>query len=291
MKPAYLYTCSCLLIGLIGGSACRSTGSTQQSAVQTPSAWQRDSLVIDGSDSDWHSQLPTYVSEEKLSYGISNDGVNLYIRIATKDQQEQQKILQGGLTVWVNPQGEKSNESAVGIGFPLDIHNDRDRELMAQARPEQYRDRPVYPEDLKNYSLYGFNQDPEYYDVGQVNPESVQVRINFNTANILIYEAAIPLKAIYPKGNAHFYAGRNLAVGIFVEGVAPQSGNRRGGGGGSGLGVGVGGGMGFGGGLGSGMGLGLSIGSGLGRGGGSRKDRQSTPGKIWQSITVARQPA
>jgi hypothetical protein len=290
MKATQLSIYSAALLFLWLGSGCSSSRQSQQSGGYPISAWQKQSLTIDGSDSDWAGPLPYYVPEEKMGYAVSNNGTNLYIRLSVKDPQEQQKILQGGMTIWVNRTGDKSNETAVGIGFPLDNSKDRDRQIMEQARPDQYKDKPVSLDDMNTYSLYGFTESsPASYDYGQANPEGIEVKMDYNKAGNMIYEALIPLKAIFPKNDPHYYFGREIAVGIFVEGVPSAPGRRRSGGGLGGVGIGIGGGMGMGGFGGGGLGMAIGGGSMIG-GGGGRKDNQSTPGKIWQVVTVAKQP-
>lgn len=289
LDNALLYSAFVLSVAATLASGCHSSKAAEQTSTSNTSrpisAWQRQPLTIDGSDSDWVRPLPYYVTEEKLAYAISNDGVNLYIQWATRDPQEQQKILQGGLTVWINKDGERASETAVGVGYPLDLSNNRERQLMVQAQPDKYRDKPIALEDQKDYSLYGFGENPETYEYGQSNPEGVEVKTEYNGTGEMIYEASVPLKALFPKTSPRYYSGHNIAVGFFVEGIPPQAGGRRGGGGPA---IGVGGGLGFGG-FGSGAGLGLSIGTGLGRSA-ARKDPSTKPGKIWQVVTIARQP-
>src|ERR1035437_4912287 len=107
-----------LLFLLVCG--CRSSKSAQQDLASQTAAWQKRPLIIDGSDSDWIKPLPYFDRKEKLSYAVSNDKDNIYLMLSTKDPQEQQKILQGGMTVWINRQAQKDENTAVGIGFPTD---------------------------------------------------------------------------------------------------------------------------------------------------------------------------
>lgn len=253
-------------------------------------SWQKQPLTIDGSDSDWVRPLPGIESTEKLTYAMTNDAENLYVLISTKDPDEQNKILSGGMTVWINNQGDKSSDGAVGLGFPLDPHNNREKQLMAEARPQVYKDRSAKLDDADEYELYGFTREEpiEHYNYGDTNKQGVEVRMNYNASGDLIYEARVPLKAVYPKANsAHYYGGRSVAVGIFIEGIPAPPGARGGGGGG---GVSIGGGLGFGS-FGSGGGVGISIGSGsLGRIGGG-KGAAYKPKKIWHVMTLDKAPA
>jgi hypothetical protein len=276
-----------ILLTSIAG--CRSSRGDRDANAGATAAWQRQPLTIDGSDKDWVKPLPYFNKQEQLNYSLSNDGQNLYIQMSTKSPQEQQKIIQGGMVVWINNRADKSIPEAVGIGYPLDKRNDRDRNLMAQARPDRYKEKPITLEDRRDYELYGFNSNKdssiESFVYGDDNPEGVVMRMDFSDAGELIYEAAVPLAALYPGSGSRSYVGKSLAVGFIIQGLPPGSQAPHGGGGGPE--IGVGGGMGFGS-FGSGGGIGLSIGTGsFGRGGGSNK-QLFKEAQVWQVVELAR---
>jgi hypothetical protein len=284
----------CTAVTLAAGcSSSRGTESAQPAAADKGSAlWLSQPLTIDGSDKDWPAPLRYTVKEENVRYDIANDGQYLYVLVATKSQQEMQKMIQGGMSVWVNTKADKTNGDAVGIGYPLDSHSDPDQNLMAQAQPQRYQNnKPVVLEDKKLYALYGFNKDStvQDYTYGDSNSTGVVIRMDYNPSGELIYEAAIPLRALYPQYNsASSYASRSLAVGIFIQGLPPNTRvpGQRGGGGGSPVSVGVGGGIGTGG-FGSGMGMGLGI--GLGGGGGRRNNSNLLydDAQIWKVVQLS----
>lgn len=279
------------LVPVVFAVACRSSKSTAAAQQDTQGvSWQKQPLTIDGSDSDWVKPLPGIESAEKLTYAMTNDADNLYVLISTKDQAEQNKILSGGMTVWINNQGDKTNDEAIGLGFPLDPHSNREKQLMAEARPQVYKDRSAKLDDADEYELYGFSRgEPiQHFNYGDTNSAGVEVRMNYNASGDLVYEAKVPLKAVFSRGNNIHYAGRNVAIGIFIEGIPAPPGSRGGGGGGGG--VSIGGGLGFGS-FGSGGGVGISIGSGsLARIGGGGKGSPYKPKKIWHVMTLDKAP-
>jgi hypothetical protein len=275
---------------LLLAAGCSSSRQSEGSEKTQPKAiWQSQPLTIDGNDNDWVKPLPYVVHEENVNYSISNDNRNLYILLATSSRQEQQKIVQGGMSVWVNTKGDKSNGDAVGIGYPLDQRNDPDRKLMEEAQPQRYQNKTVTLADKRTYALYGFNKDSTIrsYTYGDTNSAGVVMRLDYNNKGDLIYEASIPLQSLYPgHGPATPYTTHDLAVGIWIEGLPPSARVPRAGGngGGSGLGFGVGGGMG---GFGPGMGMGIGIGGG--RGGMGRNNRNLyDEAQIWQDVQLAR---
>ncbi|HET6255747.1 MAG TPA: hypothetical protein VFE32_16850 [Puia sp.] len=279
------------IVAMMLAAGCSSSRQSQGPATPAASVlWQARPLTIDGSDRDWIKPLPHSIRDENVSYSISNDAQNLYILLSTANRQEQQKIIQGGMSVWVNTKGDKTNGDAVGIGYPLNEHNDPDRKLMEEAQPQRYQKKPVTLEDKKTYALYGFSKDSSIlnYTYGDNNPASVVMRMDYNNNGELIYEAAIPLQTLYPGHDPSTpYPVHDLAVGIFIEPLPMGSYiPREGGGGGSGVGFGVGGGMG---GFGSGVGLGIGIGREFGAGG-SRKPGRTLfdEAQIWQVVQLAR---
>ena len=273
------------------GSSRRAEGTATGSTASEPRAiWQSQPLTIDGSDRDWVKPLPYSIREESVSYSISNDGQNLYVLLSTANRQEQQKIIQGGMSVWVNTKGERTNGDAVGIGYPLNERNDPDRKLMEEAQPQRYQKKEVTLADKKTYALYGFAKDSGIlnYNYGDNNSAGVQMRLDYNNNGVLVYEAAIPLQSLFPGHDPSTpYATHDLGVGIFIEPL-PSGAKipRDGGGGGPGVGIGLGGGMG---GFGYGGGMGMGIGLSHEFGGGGRRAKRSLfdEAQIWQVVHLA----
>src|SRR5579863_10318484 len=168
-----------IVVLLFAASCSSSRQSEGQASASSTALWQSRPLTIDGSDRNWVKPLPYAIHEENVSYSISNDQQNLYILLSTSNRQEQQKIIQGGMSVWVNTKGDKSNGDAVGIGYPLDEHSDPDRKLMEEAQPQRYQNKPAALEDKKTYSLYGFSKDSGIlnYTYGDGNPGGVRMRM------------------------------------------------------------------------------------------------------------------
>lgn len=280
-----VYTWMILPLTIIAG--CRSSRESQTPDANT-ATWQQRPLTIDGSDNDWTKPLPGFSSSERISYAITNDGDNLYILISTKDPQEQMKIIQGGMTVWINTKADKTQGDAVGIGYPLDSRNNHDQTLLQDAQPDRYKHKATTLEDKKDYALYGFGKESEVgnYTYGDDNPQGVKMRMDFNNTGELIYEAALPLTTLYPGHNPNSsYAAKSIAVGIFVDGLPPDANVPRGSGGGPA--VGVGGGLGFGS-FGSGGGIGLSIGVPVGGGGaGGRNKQLFKDTEVWQVVQLS----
>jgi hypothetical protein len=274
-----------LAISLALIASCSS--SRQTTGESNTATWQQQPLTIDGLDNDWTKPLPGYAKSDNISYEIANDNENLYVLIACKDPQEQMKIIQGGMTVWLNTRADKTQGDAVGIGYPLDSRNDHDQTLMQEAQPDKYHHKASTLQDKKDYALYGFGKNSEVgnYTYGDDNPQGVKMRMDYNNAGELIYEASIPLAALYPGHSATAsYAAKSIAVGIFIDGLPPDANVPRGGG--NSPSVGVGGGVGFGS-FGSGGGVGISLGVPIGGGGGGGRKQLFKDSEIWTVVQLS----
>jgi len=264
-------------------TACSSSKNSQQYDVVQSGHWQANTLIINGDDSDWIKPLPYIDTKQNLAYSISNDKDNLYILASTNNETTIQRILNGGLTVYLNNHGVKDEPGAAGISFPTG-NMSRQANKMMNDRPEYRNNKHVALEAAQDYSLFGFNtvKTPENFDYGKQNPEGIAVSIGLNSAGELVYEAMVPLNAFLNKNDIMNAGRKSFAIGFVLEPLPPQSGS-----GGGGGGVSIGGGIGLGS-FGGGSGIGLSIGSGaLGRIGGGRNNKQV---KIWKEVLLAKAP-
>ncbi len=266
--------------GLLG--ACGTAKNSQQSGTAAKGAWQSNKLVIDGNDSDWTEPLRfQYNKKENFSYSVTNDQTHLYVLLRSGDENTQQRILRGGLTVLFNTHAVNDEHGAAGIVFPTG--NVPRKNSPLNGRQEFSNNKHIALSNAQDYSLFGFNtvKTVENYDYGKENAEGIEVSVGLNPSGELVYEAAVPFTALFNRNSAVNQGGKSLAVGFLIDPVPVDPASR----GSRGSGVSIGGGLGFGS-FGSGGGIGISIGSGaLGMGG---RQKALKPSKIWQEIILVK---
>ena len=270
-----------LLYSLVLFTSCGSAGKSSQADLIQPGHWQRNQLRIDGDDLDWLKPLPFTNARENLNYSISNDEGHLYILATSSNESTIQRIIQGGLTVYLNSHGVAIENGAAGISFPTGNMHKKPDNLLSD-RPGYRNNKQLALDAVQDYSLFGFQtiHTPENFDYGIENREAIELGIGFNATGDLIYEAKVPLVAFLTRNEILNSYRHSLAIGFVLEPLPPQQGN---GSGGTGLSIGGGFGMGT---FGGGSGIGISIGSGsLGRIGGGRNRKQV---KIWKEILLAK---
>ncbi|HIG75913.1 MAG TPA: hypothetical protein EYQ24_15410 [Bacteroidetes bacterium] len=97
-----------LAASLLAG--CASTPQLQSAPATTPTR-------IDGSDTDWQTDLQPVEGQTGLSLGVRNDGAALYAVAVVRGEQQVRQALAGGLTLWLDPDGGKAQ--AYGVRFPV----------------------------------------------------------------------------------------------------------------------------------------------------------------------------
>ena len=196
-----------------GLSACGVVGhkkSKKQAGVlvETP-------VVVDGINHEWHKPLGNYDEKAMLGYAVANDSENLYITVETGDAATQMKILENGLTVWIDKSGGETQSTAINYPIPATY---KGKELKDGAYTRVHAEQDAGPAeamqkrllDLRmnikqaiaqadEYSLQGFKGCNLQFPVTAQNSCGIEVRINIDEDNELIWEAKIPFRAFYFK--------------------------------------------------------------------------------------------
>ncbi len=262
--------------------------------------WQSTPVIIDGKLTEWEAPLRFYDTETKLNYVVSNDKENLYICIRAADEKSQQKIMRAGMQIWIDTSGKKNKQ--VGISFPLSAKtriredNETHTDFKRGEKPNTERWHKKIIEESNEMFLTGF-KSPLTGLTALQNTSGLNISINWDVNNIMIYEAVIPFSTFYKPALLLKDSLKTFGFSIVVNGItAPESNNNNGSGGGmpggmggSGGGMGGGGrgggGMG-GGGRGGGMGGGGGRGGGMG-GGGTPSNPMYETNKFWVKVRLA----
>jgi hypothetical protein len=252
------------------------------------SGWQSTPVSADGNASEWRIPLRFYDSDTKLNYTLSNDDEKIYLCVRIVDELSQAKVIRNGLNIWFDTLAKKNKQC--GILYPVPSLNAEDNQSdgvgSGGGRGGHHGDKRSGGGDVdavKNkflrqanqMQLIGFKKGiPDY--LASDNEYGINVSINWDVNNIMIYEAVIPFKTFYkPSLNAKDSL-RNFDFSMTIHGFPAPEKKDDGGGSGSGGGGGMpgggggaaGGGMPGGGGMGGGGRGGMGGGGGGGRGGG-----------------------
>jgi hypothetical protein len=218
-----------------------------------PGTWQSSPIVVDGQSKDWPSPYPNYDSKARIAYATSNDKENLYITLETGDEMTQMKILKQGLVVSIDTGGGKN--TPFNINFPLqsevDLADLPRQEAGLKKDNMRYEDKQreqrisQYVKEANQFSLDGFIACNGVFMPKQTTPCGISVRMGIDEFKELVWEAVVPLRAIYNRNDISATdAGKPLSVAFSIKGFrkpesksSPDNSNAGGGGMNSGMGT------------------------------------------------------
>lgn len=260
-----------LLSGFSFAANAQKVTDLQEVSIQAPHA-----VKIDGKNFEWTASDFSVNKRTNISYILSNDDKNLYLVIKSTDVLNNNKIMAGGITFSVNPDGKKKEKESITLTYPI-IHrtamrggpggggrgqframgmamgagggqpNTKQRDsIMASMQKTQLG-------QAKEIKIRGFKNTTDTL-VSIYNEFGIKAFANIEKDNSFFYEVAIPLEAL----GISTAAPKEFAYNIRINGL--QLNGFDGGGGGGGRG-------GFEGGGGGGGTVVVSGGGGGGRGG------------------------
>ncbi|RZK14590.1 MAG: hypothetical protein EOO43_16140, partial [Flavobacterium sp.] len=108
-----------LLTGLIVAGTIISTHAQKVTELQEVSIYAPQLTKADGRNSEWASATFAQNKATGISYLISNDDKNLYLVVKSTDIGNNTKIMAGGITFSVNPDGKKKEKESITLTYPL----------------------------------------------------------------------------------------------------------------------------------------------------------------------------
>ncbi|MDR6783142.1 hypothetical protein ABIE26_000370 [Pedobacter africanus] len=276
----------------------------QEVSIQAP-----HTVKIDGKNFEWNASDFSANKRTNISYLLSNDDKNLYLVIKSTDAFNNNKILAGGITFSVNPDGKKKEKESITLTYPI-IHRTGMRGGPGGGGRGQFRAMGMamgaaggQPNTKQRDSMMAAMQKTQLVQAKEIkirgfknttdtllsiyNEYGVKAFANIEKDNSFFYEVAIPLEALglsteAPKEFAYNIKINGLQFNGFDGGGGGRGGFEGGGGGGGGTVVVSGGGGGGRGGFGGG-GRG-----GFGGGGGFNFQELVSPTDFWGKYTLSK---
>ena len=244
------------------------------------SSWQDGQTATEGKLAVWSEPLRFYDQSTGISYSISNDLHNLYLRCSVTDEYMQTKLLRSGLQFGIDTLGKKS--FAVALKFPFgntlekgpNPNINQEKNASSNSRNDRSSFKLRLIAEATEIQLTGFKASVgRLVSVSPPNNEGIAAAINFDPRGTMNYEVVIPFATFYKRELTPSDSNRLFNYQIKIDPVANQGGqgNNQGMRGGGSRGGGMRGGMG-GGGMRGGGGMG---GGGMRGGGGMGGNRMS----------------
>lgn len=289
MKSRFLKItfCTAIAAGLCTVADAQKVNDLQEVSIFAPHAIKIDGKNFEWKDGDFASNKRT-----NLSYIISNDEKNLYLIIKSTDLANNSKIVAGGITFSVNPDGKKKEKESITLTYPIGTTFQRGQGgggqramrmgMAGGGGPQGAKQRDSFMvarqktqlAAAKEIKIKGFKNTTDTL-VSIYNEYGIKAFASIDKDNAFFYEVAIPLEALGISVNVP----KEFAYNIKLNGLQ-MPGFEGGGGGGGGRG-------GFGGG-GGGGGRGGNFGGGGGDRGGMDFQALLSPTDFWGKYTLAK---
>lgn len=175
---------------ILAGALTLTSCTSVQNVTSSPTS---EAVVVDGMRNDWMGRL-TQIEDDNIAFGFKNDDKSLYILMVTANRQNIMKILNTGLTLWINSEGGEE----LGFRYPLKPLPEDLREIrgFGDAKKDQQQDPMDFISALKriNNQIQVITKDeyPIYTADASIGK---YIKGNFNMSEgQFVIELQIPLK-------------------------------------------------------------------------------------------------
>ncbi len=241
--------------------------------LKVDSVWRTSAPVIDGDLSDWPGGLVP-LQPAPVAVGLANDHEHLYLALTVHDRMLSRRIMMGGFTIWLDPQGGRKQR--LGIRFPIGPWQGAGRSRQMDFDVDSGPRWEQFALTLEQVEIVGPGKNETR--VFPAEGGAVSAMIN-GSPDGLGYELKIPLRA-GPDWPVDLLSNEDHQLSIGLESASFSQGKRPGGGRRGGMAP-PGGGMGRGGRGGAG---------GRQMGGANRGGRRPEPLDQWIKVTLAQPP-
>lgn len=239
---------------------CLQARAQKVTELQEVSIYAPQLTKADGKNNEWADATFSVNKRTSISYLISNDDKNLYLVVKSYDVANNSKIMAGGITFSINPDGKKKEKESMSLTYPLfnraqfrgggGAGGGQRRVMMGGfggggAQPTQKeRDsmqvamQKTQLAQVKEIKINGFKKTTDTL-VSIYNDQGIKAAASIDNDNVYFYEAAIPLEQL----GLSVEDAKEFAYNIKLNGLQiPGMDFNRGGGGGGGARVSFGGG-------------------------------------------------
>lgn len=255
MKLSKLSLSSLLFLAFSSAGYAQKLPDVQANGVYAPTG-----IRADGKNTEWNDSFQALNKRTNIYYTIANDDNNLYVAIKSTDPTNNTKILAGGITLSINPDGKKKEKESITLTYPVvnrtmrqgggqgggrrtmmmgtvtgsggpgggqQINKLQRDSMMAEMQKKQLA-------QVKEIKISGFKNTTDTL-ISIYNEYGVKAVASIAKDNAFFYEIAIPLTALGLSKDSNTEFAYNIKLnGLQMQGFdGGGGGGMRGGGGGN----------------------------------------------------------
>ena len=179
-------------------------GTKAEKIVPSP----KSGIVVDGKANEWSNPLPYKDKKTGIQFEFANDLKTIYFVIRVDNIEDQKRIMENGMQIWVNKSGKR--DTITGILYPTPMDTSTMENGVKKVQGDVYI--------IDQLVLKGF-----YLENGKqpIRNCPVRVAIAKGDNNSLIYEIGIPFNTFWKEELEKTDVKKNFQVGFVIK--APMS--------------------------------------------------------------------
>jgi len=177
------------------------------------SHWRRNAVVANGSEDEWLTPPQYYDGDRQANIRMMNDAEAIYLCFSTRDEALKKQLLMTGLTVWLDPAGEKNK--TFGIHLPGASGGPRglSRESKTGDRQGSKKEGPALKTPTAVEITYAKTTGPLSMPMAQVRQTGIDVGAGQPNGHRFVYE----FKICFTAGPSLSALGPGKTLGIGIE--------------------------------------------------------------------------
>jgi hypothetical protein len=186
----------------------------------TSAQWTKNKIIVDGNIQDW-SSLKHYDNQSRLFFDFKNDSNNLYLCFQTKDELNQAKIMRSGMKIILSDKINGKHKST--INFPIGVkHAEKSANSEDRIQPDPLASHlskhAVFLASNTTMEVKGFANKNGLISSNDIS--GIHSAINWDSANTLTYEIAIPLKELFGNNFTMKDISKDISLNVIINGMS-----------------------------------------------------------------------
>lgn len=172
-------------------------------------------IIIDGKSDEWQNVPHDFSEGSTVEFSVANNASHLFILMKVPSIQEQRKILEGGMDVWISPDDKK--ERKTGITYPVKGElAEQDPSVNTTVKMNEKERHLQMAAQVISMQRYGFI--PVYNSVQSIRQNTgFKASIGWDENDVMIYELTIPFNAFTTD-----ITNKPVKIGFNIHGIDRQ---------------------------------------------------------------------
>ncbi len=184
--------------------------------------WLEPEVDTSGFPGNYVGTRLQYHGLAKMGYVLSNDSDNLYLCLRIPDEHIQMQIMLAGMSICVDSGKKAFHERGIAFPLPGELGKKHPQPGVAEQKDKTTR-RKEFLLQQGEFEIWGFNESGSGR-MRRSDTSGIKVRMEWDSLDVLVYEAVIPLSEIYHSTGTSLDTNAVFNLGVIINELALPSG-------------------------------------------------------------------